>query len=268
MHCLYITSNHPATWVRADKINACHYSRLTFSAKSEENLHQGLQGRFTIQPNETMKRSFLIFLTVFSCLGAFAQGKVTIQNDDTHLVQFYGQGIWSLMAADASLTGQAVPTTGAFPSGVFLVAGLYAGTSVSSMTLVTAVPAGQTIPAVVPINSVAGSGLPPGWFTPTHAILPFEGGTLASMQVKVWEASYPSFEAQISSVGWFGGYLGESAIFTMTPGMSSKLTYPSIINGGGSTWTGPIYIGLIPEPGTCALGALGAAVVLIARRRK
>ncbi len=210
-----------------------------------------------------MKKGFLAVFVVFLCLGALAQGKVTIQNDDAHLVVFDTITDF-LEPADASLAGQPVPTTGALPSGGFLVFGLYAGTSPSTMTLVTAIPAGQTIPAVVPINSTAGSGLPAGWITPTHALLPFEGGTLASMQIRVWDAQYPSYEAANGR-----GYLGESLVFNMTPGLSTKLTYPGINNGGGTTWAGPIVVTIIiPEPSTFALGGLGAAALLIFRRRR
>ncbi len=210
-----------------------------------------------------MKKTLLTLALVAATAAAFAQGKVTIQNDDTHLVTFTTDSAFMMSADKASLTGQAVPTTGALPSGGFLVFGLYAGTSPSSMTLVTAVPAGQTIPAIVPINSAAGSGLPAGWITPTHALLPFEGGTLASMQVRVWDSQYGSFEAAAGR-----GYLGESAVFNMTPGLSTKLTYPGINNGGGTTWAGPITVALVPEPSTFALAGLGAAAMLIFRRRK
>ncbi len=214
-----------------------------------------------------MKKGFVVLSAMCLCFGVFAQGKVTIQNDDTRLVVFNDYSVY-MMPQDRSLAGQPVPTTGPLPSGVFLVFGLYAGTSPSTMSLVTGVPAGQTIPAVVPINSLAGSGLPAGWITPTHAILPFEGGSLAYMQVKVWDANFPSFEAQISSVGWYGAYLGETAVFTMTPGLSTKLTYPGISNGGGSTWFGPVGIGVVPEPSTFALAGLGTAALLVFRRRR
>ncbi len=211
-----------------------------------------------------MKKNLFTLALVAAAAAAFAQGKVTIQNDDTHLIVFPTDTRW-LMAADVSLAGQPVPTTGPLPSGGFLVFGLYAGTSPSSMTLVTGVPAGQSIPAIVPINSVAGSGLPAGWITPTHAILPFEGGTLASMQIRVWDSRYPNFEAASAS-GY--GYLGMSSVFTMTPGRSTGLPYPGINNGGGSTWTGGVSFELIPEPSTLALAGLGTAVKLIFRRRK
>ncbi len=216
-----------------------------------------------------MKQALLALAFLSLPLIASAQGKITIRNDDTRLVEFISSPA-AVKPADASLAGQPVPTTGALPSGVYLVFGLYAGTSASTMSLVTGVPAGQTLPAVVPINTAAGTGLPGGWITPTHAILPFEGGTLAVMQVRIWESPWPSFEAALASMSSYAtaGYLGESPIFTMTPGLSTRLTYPGINNGGGSTWSGPVLIGFVPEPSTFALAGLGAAAMLIFRRRK
>ncbi len=181
-----------------------------------------------------MKTRIVGFLAMTAAAVVFAQGKVTIQNDAEHLLIFPTSPS-QVMAPDVLLTGQPVPTTGPLPSGVILVLGLYAGTSPNALTLVT---------AIVPINPAAGTGMPAGMITPTHAILPFEGGTLAYMQVRVWDAPYPSFEAAIGG----GGYLGESAVFTMTPGLSTKLTYPAINTGGGTTWQGPIIVGGSPEP--------------------
>ncbi len=200
-------------------------------------------------------------LALTAAVAAFAQGKVTIQNDDVHLIIFTTDTSY-LPPGLRYMASQPIPTTASLPDGAFLVLGLYAGTSVSSMKLVTAVPAGQTMPAVVPINSLAGTGLPSGWITPTHAILPFEGGTVAEYQVKIWDSRYASFEAQ--PYGWFG----ESAVFTMTAGLSTKIPYPAINNGGGTTWASPIPVGfIVPEPSTFALAGLGAAAMLIFRRR-
>jgi alpha-tubulin suppressor-like RCC1 family protein len=126
-----------------------------------------------------------------------------------------------LFSADLGLAGQPIPTTGPLPSGIVLAAGLYAGTSSSSLDLV-----GRVV-----LNPVGGTGRLPGIFPPTNIILPFAGGSLAYFQVKVWDAAFPSYEAQL-----FAGVSDYSAVdnvFTMTPGSASN---PSILNGGGSTW--------------------------------
>ncbi len=190
-----------------------------------------------------MKKTLCILALLTATAAAFGQGKVTIQNDATHLI-LLPTDVSALNAADAALAGQPVPTTGPLPSGASLVLGLYAGTSANTMTLVTAVPAGQTQPAIVPINPAAGTGMPAGIILPTHAILPFEGGTLAYMQVRVWDSTKGSTYETAGA-----GYLGESAVFTMTPGLSTKLTYPGINLGGGTTCAGGVIInGWAPPP--------------------
>jgi hypothetical protein len=195
----------------------------------------------------------LAFLTITS-LSASGQGKVTIQNDPGSAFTLGPVG--QIMAPDAALAGQPVPTTDPLPSGSFLTVGLYAGTSASTLTLVN---------VLIPLNRVGGTGLAAGMITPTHAILPFEGGTLAYFQLKVWDSTLPDYEHAITA----GEYAGEGAMFTMTPGLSSKLPYPAINNGGGTTWTeAPITFPLIPEPSTFTLAGLGITALLIFRRRK
>jgi hypothetical protein len=194
-----------------------------------------------------------LFVIGFSSFG-FAQGKVTFMNDVGSPIVL-GDFPW-VRAADASLAGQPVPTTGPLPSGVFLVEGLYAGTSSTSLALYTS----------VIVNPAGGTGNPAGVFTPTHVVFPW-GGVLTYMQVKVWESEYPSYEAAIVSP--YPSYLGHNQVFTMIPGTS--IAYPSIINGGGSTWTSvgnehSIVLGG-PEPSTFSLVSLGAFMLLCFRRK-
>jgi hypothetical protein len=201
-----------------------------------------------------MKKTLVTLALVAVSVAAFAQGKVTIQNDPASAFTLGSAG--QIAAADASLAGQAIPTTGALPSGAFLEVGLYAGTSASTMALVN---------VLIPLNTAAGTGLAAGTFTPTHAILPFEGGTVGFYQLKAWDQSFANYDAAKAA----GKYAGEGSIFNMTAGLSTKLPYPGINNGGGTTWTAaPITVSLIPEPSTFALAGLGAAALLIFRRRK
>ena len=197
----------------------------------------------------------LAFLTLAS-LSASGQGKVTIQNDPGSAFTFVWNGYW-LHPPDAALAGQPIPTTGPFPSGSFLTVGLYAGTSASTLSLVN---------VLIPLNPVGGTGLAAGMITPTHAILPFEGGTLAYFQLKIWDSNFPNFDLAMAAAA----YSGEGPMFTMTPGLSSKLPYPAINNGGGTTWTeAPIILGpIIPEPSTFTLVGIGVTALLIFRRRK
>ena len=159
-----------------------------------------------------------------------------------------------LRAADMPLAGQVVAVTGPLPSGVSLLFGIYAGTSSTSLSLVSAIP-------IDPLGGTASSV--PGQIPPTHVILPFAGGSLAWLQVKIWESTYSSFEAP----GARAGYVGGSSMFTMTPG---TFTYRGIDVGGGTTYQNiPYIVGPIgPEPSTLSLIGLGVATLLIFRPRK
>ena len=179
-----------------------------------------------------------------STVAAFGQGKVNFQLDGYSLIVLNDCG--HLLWIDCSLAGQAVPNAGPLPSGIFLKAGLYAGTSSTSLALVTN----------VVINPSGGSGQPAGYIPPTHVILPFPGGSLAYMQVKVWDAAYASYEEQWAACpGAF--YATWDNIFTMTPGTS--ISYPPITGGGGSTWAAvgndtPIIVpGWLDAPGCLAI---------------
>jgi len=197
-----------------------------------------------------MKTRLLILFLCAASLAAFAQGKVSLQNDGGSLVTLF-----FVEAADAGVRGQAVSTTGPLPSGVVLDIGLFGGTSSSTMTLQYS----------EPINPVGGTGQPAGIFTAVHFITTFPGGTADFFRLFMWDSAYPTpFSAEAA-----GSYFGDDNIFTMTPGTS--IVYPSITSGGGSTWAA---VGnenpwpFTPEPSTLALAGLGAAALLIFGRRK
>jgi hypothetical protein len=109
-----------------------------------------------------------------------------------------------------------------------MIAGLYAGTSSGSLALVS----------TVALNPVGGTGQPPGIIPPTQVTLPFPGGSLVYMEVKLWDAAFDSLEAELAGCPT---YAAATEMFTMTP---DTLNYPPITSGGGSTWKEtPIVIG-------------------------
>jgi hypothetical protein len=149
---------------------------------------------------------------------AVGQGKVSLQNDINSPITLG----WNVLAADVALAGQPIPTTGPLPSGVTVMVGLYGGTSSTALSFVSG----------VVLNPVGGAGGPAGLFPIEHIILPgIPGGSAAFFQVKVWDSAYANYESAFGA----GRYTGANNIFSMTPG--SSIAYPSIINGGGSTWT-------------------------------
>lgn len=199
-----------------------------------------------------MKKTILTLACVAASVAAFAQGKITVATDvNTSLVTFTTDTT-RMLANDVALAGHAVPVilgAGQKP----LVFGLYAGTSSTSLSLETA----------IAINTAAGTGQQDGSITPTHFTLPWTG--LTYMEVKVWDSAYATYEAQAAS--GVRDYLGTGSLFSMTPGTS--IAYPNIYNGGGTTWSpAPIIIAAAPEPSTFALAGLGAAALMIFRRRK
>lgn len=163
-----------------------------------------------------------------SCISVFAQGKISVLNNSSHLVYFSSY----VKPADAALAGQATPIM-PLPSGVTLLVDLYGGSNAAVMTLQT---------------TVAFSATTPGTFGPQSFTSPnLAGNVTATMQVKVRESTYATAEAAQAS----GAYFGFSQIFTFRP--SSTIAFNSIVNPGGtalSTWSN----GAVALPG----GGFGA----------
>jgi hypothetical protein len=197
---------------------------------------------------------------------AFAQGKVSLINDAGSLVML--DPTKPVAAQDVSLRGQAIGNSTPLPSGVTLTAGLYGGTTSTALFLYSttalnspaAGSAGVIGPAHFVLNANATPGAPgiPGVAngTPITTSTPW-------FQVRVWDITAPTYDAALAA----GLYTGEGAMFQMNPG--SSIAYVNTSPSANSTWTdAPIFVSLVPEPGTFALMGLGTAAMLIFRRRK
>jgi len=135
-------------------------------------------------------------------------------------------------------------------------------------------------------SSMSGTGwatLNPGW-TPTAAIgftTPaagkFNGGglTLSPLAnvgagidyvIAGWTGGAASFDAAIAA----GGLVNVSTKFHMVPGDNNALPAPGAFVSLAGTFTGMTLqaVSVVPEPSTFALAGLGAAALLIFRRRK
>jgi hypothetical protein len=211
-----------------------------------------------------MKKLLITILTGVACVSALAQGKVQLGNDSLHLVVM-GIDSSRLKPADAPSAGMPAPwTTGALPSGTTLVAGLYAGATAGSLTLQTSVAITGTLGA--------------GRIQNTSYVLPtLPGGVLAYFQVKVWESAYASYEAAIAASAAntaLLSYASQTDVFSGTPGNS--LVYPPLVGGsfswlqGAAAWQGGGFqtFNAVPEPSSMVLAGLGAASLLLFRRRK
>jgi hypothetical protein len=198
-----------------------------------------------------MKRTLLTLALAVATVAAFAQGKINMVNDANHFLTFDVAG--KLQPADAALAGQSL-TLAATPSGATFLVDLYGGAAAGSLTLQT---------------TVAINGSIPGGFGPLNFISTLAGGAASTFQVQVRQTGFAT--AALAQAG--GAYYGFSPIFTMQP--SSTIAYNSIVNAGGtslSTWgAGQLLVhtsNVVPEPTSMVLAGLGAASLLMFRRRK
>jgi len=199
---------------------------------------------------------------VVASMAAFAQGKISLINDQASLVMLSPSN--GVAAADASLRGLPIGNSTPLPSGVTLTAGIWGGAtagalsfySATALTSAAAGSAGVIGPMHVQLNSPAIPGLPNG-----AAI----GSSTPWFDVRVWDASYASYDLALAA----GAYTGAGAPFQMNPGAS--IAYVNTAGpSANSTWTeGPIFVSqTIPEPASFALAGLAGAAMLIFRRRK
>ena len=211
----------------------------------------------------------LTALTLVSA-GAFAQGKIRFVNDSVHLV-YMTTDTARLASADAAVAGNVPGVNGSLPSGVTLLADLYAGTSSTSLSFVSS-------------TTFSASSL--GTFNGVNVTLPngLGGGTPQWFQVQIRGSDIASASAASATNGF---YFGFSSVFQTVPG--SSLAYNSIVQSGTpalSTWAagtrdvsnsygaagalGALSVSMnpVPEPTTLALAGLGIAAGFILRRRK
>jgi hypothetical protein len=209
-----------------------------------------------------MKKLLVTTTAMLACVAAFAQGKISFAVDSLHLV-YYSTTPGELRGADSSMAGQGVSST-AMPAGVVLVADLYGGTSAGTMTLQKS----------TTFSTVAGK------WTTASVITTLPGGASEFFQVQVHDAAFLTESDAFAG----GSYGGESIVFNTTTGAS--LAYNSIVSHvspafstwadgpynaqsfGGAGALGSISVHVVPEPATFALAGIGAAALLIFRRRK
>jgi len=210
-----------------------------------------------------MKKILVTLTATLVCVAAFAQGKVNMANNSLHLAYYSTDG--QLRPGDAALAGQGA-SSALQPAGVTLVVDLYAGATSSSLSLVSTT------------TFSPNAGL---WSGPANVIVPVAGGTAAFFRLDVRDGNFATAAAAASG----GSYSGTSGLFSLVPG--SSVLYNAVFNHSSpanSTWAdgtfnmdtqtgiagsrGALSVGVIPEPASMALCGLGAAALLIFRRRK
>jgi hypothetical protein len=137
-------------------------------------------------------------------------------------------------------------------AGTAYLAQLYAGASASTLAAV-----GDALP----FRTGAGAGLinPTGVDT-TRTIPGLAAGSQAFVQIRAWDAATGStYEAALAA----GGATGFSSTLTVTTGNAgSPPSLPADLVGLQG-----FSLQVIPEPSTLALGILGAALLVIRRRK-
>jgi hypothetical protein len=209
-----------------------------------------------------MKKTLLTLTATLAALAAFAQGKVGFQNDSLHLVYYDN--------TTGSLAGKTVYDT-QMPAGTTLVADLYMGTASASLSFYSS-------------TSFGGTALGPGKWNPTSVTAnnPFVASGHVFVQVQIRDNSVGA--PPIFTGLPIGNYYGKSSMFDFTLG--TGITYP-VMWGANGNWPvgtqdlsgvdgnlpgsrGAIAVSstIIPEPTSFALAGLGAAALMVIRRRK
>jgi hypothetical protein len=204
-----------------------------------------------------MKKTLLTLALVgLTAASSFGQGKILFGNDSLHLYTIEG------INGDPSGPIPVSP----LPSGLSLVAALYAGTSAGSMTLQTSfvlsgsdwLSAGRQANKNVILTGV------PGGAAASFQIVLVDSAAVRPNTVAGAAANDAAFRALFTG----NTYFGTSGLFTAVPG--SSLAYPNIATAASSsTWAaGPVSVTPVPEPSSMVLAGLGAASLLLFRRRK
>jgi hypothetical protein len=213
-----------------------------------------------------MKKLVLTAVASLACLGAFAQGKIGFATDSLHLVYWSG----------GSLDGTAVNSDNMAAGIGGIGAYLYMGTSSSQLFLYSsttfgALASGPGKWSLANVQAVANAttGAPAigsGSVFVQIAVLSNE-----KQAPNTWDAAaFSSFAAHGTTLAPITFTLGTGVTYPVLYGPNSGGTWAAgtqIMDQYGVGSRGAIGV-VVPEPGTFALAGLGAAAMLIFRRRK
>src|ERR1051326_8372920 len=184
-----------------------------------------------------MKKLLLTLACVMTVAYANAQGTVNFANSSANLVQF---------AAGGGVT-----------VGQYTVGLLYWATDPGAVNLNG---------SIAGLNMVKTSAnfITPGRFIGGTATTPntTAGGASAWFAVVAWQTSFGSYDAARTG----GGNYGYSTVFTNPTGDPNKQPVPDT-PAALSGFLGINNVQSVPEPTTIALGVLGAAALLLRRRK-
>jgi hypothetical protein len=178
---------------------------------------------------------------------SFAQGQVTFNNAAATAI--------TLTNVSAATGSKMFGSAGTYDIGLYM--GSAGTTLIADMTLVD-LALSPNAPTSTAFNAGAFAG---GNITAAG----FAAGTQYADIVAGWSASSGSTYAQALASG--AGYIGVSGLGFITPEVSPA-TLPVVFGSGAGQIGGFALLAPSPEPATLALGGLGAAALLLFRRRK
>ena len=154
-------------------------------------------------------------------------------------------------------------------AGAGFTAALYAGPQGTAWNSLTAI-------ATSPFATGANAGY---FFAGSTAIPGVAAGSIATVQIRVWTGAFATWDAAYAAylAGNPAAKVGVSGVAAWTGGVgnlpTSTLDTPAL--GGGANPTPnmlnlkpfQLYQNVVPEPSTIALGVVGAAALLLRRRK-
>ena len=224
-----------------------------------------------------MKNLLITITATLACVGAFAQGKLSFDINSDNLIYITTDTTrmmpgdatktadWGVGAGPVLLPGSSLYTgpnsTGAALGGTWVVS-LYGGSSPLYLSL-------QTTASLADVSSFNFGGID----SVNMTFAAFPAGTPAWFQVVVHGGHYWGYsklfqatpQNSVYSRIWFRS--PSPVASTWTPGTFEPTDYVANL-GTGSGYFGGIVVTGFPEPGTFALIGLGAAVLMIFRRRR
>jgi len=199
-----------------------------------------------------MKKLILTTIITTAAVSVFAQGTVFFANDTATLPSPPDRFI--RFGAGAAAGGA---TPGAAAYGTNIQVQLYYGTSGSAESALIPLSAGA---ARLRVSTSTAVGT---WLGGTRTIQSAGPAAQLTLQIRAWDINYgASYEAAATNPN-NAGFIGKSALFGYIVPQPTDPVAASYMNNFVS-----FSIDIVPEPSTFALAGLGAAAMLIFRRRK